>query len=382
MKVFVSYNRSSGSIVQSLVEDIEGLGHTVWFDRDLSGGQAWWERILKNIRECEVFAIVADTTTVNSSACRLEAGYAADLGKSILPVVVAPNVALDLLPIELSSLQVLDYTQQDKQALRALSRALANFPPPKPLPDPLPTPPEAPASHLGAIARKIDSAAQLTYEEQSALTFDLERAFKSKEPPGDTKTLLERMRSRRDLYAVFAERLDSMLHPLFPPIPPVPSAAPESNEVPVAPETIATQPSTLRVGGVVVSLVGSRNSWASRLKGAMLGGPIGLVLRLIIGSSDVSIYDNFDYIVFSIAGLLAGAAIGSDWRKLWSMLVIAISIIVGRMVFYESWSLVTENKSMASIASITTLSSLLNGALAAVGLEIGEWLQQRRSHNK
>jgi hypothetical protein len=39
-KIFISYNGQSEAMARSLVNDIESLGYVVWFDRELSGGQA------------------------------------------------------------------------------------------------------------------------------------------------------------------------------------------------------------------------------------------------------------------------------------------------------------------------------------------------------
>ncbi len=50
MVIFISYNRQTKAIAKALVEDVETLGHTVWFDQWLSGGQARWDQILSMIR--------------------------------------------------------------------------------------------------------------------------------------------------------------------------------------------------------------------------------------------------------------------------------------------------------------------------------------------
>ena len=39
--IFVSYNRESEKIAETLVDDIQTLGHNAWFDEKLSGGQTW-----------------------------------------------------------------------------------------------------------------------------------------------------------------------------------------------------------------------------------------------------------------------------------------------------------------------------------------------------
>ena len=80
-RIFMSYNRESEAMARSLVEDLESMGHTAWFDQDLSGGQPWWHQILATIRESDVFLFVMDPYSLNSNACKKELSYAADPGK-------------------------------------------------------------------------------------------------------------------------------------------------------------------------------------------------------------------------------------------------------------------------------------------------------------
>ena len=46
--IFISYNREDEDKTKALVDDIEELGHTVWFDHELSGGQKWWDTIFES----------------------------------------------------------------------------------------------------------------------------------------------------------------------------------------------------------------------------------------------------------------------------------------------------------------------------------------------
>ena len=126
-KFFVSYNRESEVIVKVLVEDVEALGYTVWFDQDLRGGQVWWDHILAKVRECDVFVFVLTSKALNSTACLRECGYAADLGKPIIPVLVADGISTALLPPVLSQIQLVDYRGQDRNALRRLAGAILVF---------------------------------------------------------------------------------------------------------------------------------------------------------------------------------------------------------------------------------------------------------------
>jgi hypothetical protein len=209
--IFISYSRQSEAIAKTLAEDIEALGHTVWFDQELSGGQAWWDQILATVRSCDVFVFVLEPAALNSTACKREYGYAVDLGKPILPVLVSEGVSTNLLPPALSQIQFVDYRKQDRNAGFRLARALTTVPSPAPLPNPLPAPPEAPISYLGSLTTRVETTSTLSYEEQSALVFDLKRSLRDPGPPDDTRTLLERLRKRRDLFATMAEEIDELL---------------------------------------------------------------------------------------------------------------------------------------------------------------------------
>lgn len=208
--IFISYNRRTKAITKALVDDVEALGHTVWFDQELSGGQAWWDQILSMIRRCDLFVFVLDPAALNSVACKREYGYAADLRKPILPILVSEGVSTNLLPPSLSQIEFVDYRNQDRTAALRLARAFGAVPPPAALPDPLPIPPQAPLSYLGSLAAKLETTSLLTYEEQSALVFDLKKALRDPETADDTRTLLKTFRKRRDLLAGIADEMDEL----------------------------------------------------------------------------------------------------------------------------------------------------------------------------
>ena len=209
--VFISYHRQSEAIARTLAEDIQALGHRVWFDQELTGGQAWWDKILATVRECDLFVFVLEPEALNSTACNREYNYAAELRKSILPVLVSDGVATNLLPPALSEIQFVDYRKQDRNAGLRLARSLSTIPPAEPLPDPLPPPPEVPISYLGSLTAKVETTSTLTYDEQSALVFDLKRGLRDSGTNADSRTLLAKLRKRRDLYATIAEEIDELL---------------------------------------------------------------------------------------------------------------------------------------------------------------------------
>ena len=208
---FISYNRQSEAIVETLAADVEALGHDAWFDRELSGGQRWWDRILAQIRNCEVFVFALAPQALNSTPCAREYQYAAYLGKPILPVLVADGVSTNLLPPALSALQFVDYRKRDPDTVLRLARAISHIPPPKPLPDPLPEPPELPLSHLGRLHGQVSATSDLSFQEQSALVVDLKSALRDPETHQDARTLLDTLIKRRDLYARISREIDEIL---------------------------------------------------------------------------------------------------------------------------------------------------------------------------
>ncbi|HEV8391171.1 MAG TPA: toll/interleukin-1 receptor domain-containing protein [Dongiaceae bacterium] len=209
--VFVSYSRESVDAVRSLAADVEALDHTVWFDHDLKGGKAWWDEILAQIRDCKIFLLALSPESLQSVACTREYGYAADLGKPILPVLIADGVSANLLPPKLSQLQFVDYRKQDRACGIALAKALGAMPPAATLPDPLPASPSVPLSYLGRITEQIESGAALDLKEQSALVSELRRGLRDPEEAADARSLLLRLRKRDDLFARIGDEIDELL---------------------------------------------------------------------------------------------------------------------------------------------------------------------------
>lgn len=239
--IFVSYNRESEKIAETLVDDIQTLGHNAWFDEELSGGQAWWDQILAKIRDCDVFVLVISPKSLSSTACTREYGYAADLGKPILPILVSEGVSVNLLPPVLSQIQFVDYRAPDREAAFRLARALNSVPSAEPLPDPLPAPPQVPISYLGSLTERLETTANLSYEEQSALIVDLKRSLRESETTDDARALLERLRKRRDLLATIAEEIDELL-----------AGTPKTSSVPAQASAPKQPPQDLPAGTQVV----------------------------------------------------------------------------------------------------------------------------------
>ena len=317
-KIFISYNRQSEDITKTLAHNMERLGHTVWFDNALTGGQGWWDQILAKVRDCDIFIFVMDPAALDSIACKREYGYAAALGKPILPVQVADGVSIKRLPHELAQIQFVDYRGQDRDtAVFSFVQALAAVPPSGPLPDPLPPSPEVPLSYLGSFDARVADAAPLSYGDQSEMLVKLSGSLRDPTDADDARKVLERLRKRDDLYAGIAEQIDIVLgkrrrRPASP-IPPRESLseAPPKEERPQAQHTHLSKIGRQVVGIVTRIIIGMSLGGAV---GAAIGGGIPLILqffRVKLWDASVIFGAITPLIIGAIIGVIIGAIIGA-----------------------------------------------------------------------
>ena len=212
LKIFISYQRDSTTKVINLVSDIKLLGHEVWYDKDLSGGQNWWNTILDSIQKCDIFLFIITAKSLESPACKNEYKYAESLLKPIVPILEdAKGVSINLLPQELSKVQYIDYQNQSRETAFYLSKSLSQFSP-KPLPTPLPEPPKAPLSYLGTLSKKITTETQLNAEDQNSLMVDIKSSLSvSDTSDSEIILILNKFRERKDLLASISNEIDDLL---------------------------------------------------------------------------------------------------------------------------------------------------------------------------
>jgi TIR domain len=194
--------------VKALVQGLRMLHHEVWLDEELSGGQAWWDVILKRIRDCDAMLVVLSPAALDSQACEREREYGAALGKPLLPVMIE-QLSPDLLSPELAALQFVDYTTTDQEAAFRLAGAVSALSPAAPLPNPLPPPPPVPLSYLSDLSKKVQ-ASTLTLDEQLALAGRLRAALERQEHRNAAVVLLQRLQERHDLYYAVAKELEQL----------------------------------------------------------------------------------------------------------------------------------------------------------------------------
>ncbi|MEA3215923.1 MAG: hypothetical protein QOJ19_2079, partial [Acidimicrobiia bacterium] len=206
--LFVSYSRTNRDEIGLLRTDLRALGHSVWLDEELSGGQLWWDEILSKIRQCDAFLFVVSPSSVASEACLLELNYAIAVERIIIPLEVIATELTEL-PSSLAAFQLVSYQQGDKTDSMALARALAHTGSSSPLPDPLPPVPPVPGSYLATIRDQINSREPLNLDQQLGLVHRLggQADHLGRE---HVVPLLLALRDRDDVFAAVADQIDAL----------------------------------------------------------------------------------------------------------------------------------------------------------------------------
>jgi len=224
LKGFISYSRDDSLLVAPLVHDLDKLGHDVWMDKELYGGQDWWDEILRHIAACDFFVLALSPRSLASGPCRLELAYADSLRRPFLPVAVAP-VDTNVFPPQIAHAQYVDYSTGDKEALLGLAGTVVRLPSAPDLPDPMPTPPPMPVAPLYDVEQRIHSE-HLSREEQVVLLFDLQQRALKPELTAGVINLLVAFRSRDFVFGDIRDRIDAEIHRLRSLEGPAPTAAP------------------------------------------------------------------------------------------------------------------------------------------------------------
>jgi hypothetical protein len=125
--VFISYSRRDFPFVHDLVQSLRGAGIRVWLDQsDIAGGEPWWKSIRDAIASHDFFIVVVSPYSSKSAEVKREIEYAAQLQKSIVPLLLQTTKAP---PESLSALQRIDFRINYDKALRVLLTRLRNAPP-------------------------------------------------------------------------------------------------------------------------------------------------------------------------------------------------------------------------------------------------------------
>lgn len=208
--IFASYSREDSDVVNELVDRLNEAGYQAWHDRALTGGQAWWDSILEEIRRRQIFLFAISRHSGKSEACRKELEYARALGRAIVPVRVDADFSLQLLVKPLTDLQVVDYLQPERDLLRVIA-AINRLPERMPLGDPQVEKPTLPVSYVGGINEQLHSHDPLTDAEQKSLCTDLRIALAEGHARSEIRHAIEAFKKRPELLATVQTQLDALL---------------------------------------------------------------------------------------------------------------------------------------------------------------------------
>lgn len=127
-KFFISYSRVDLSFVQDLYKRLQQMRprDVIWFDKahdGLLGGDSWWDEILDNIADSDIFIYVLSNESVQSAYCRAEFQEARRLQKRIITIQARDRTKLT---DELRDIQYVDMKNgvDDIDAITSLSGAM------------------------------------------------------------------------------------------------------------------------------------------------------------------------------------------------------------------------------------------------------------------
>lgn len=245
MQVFISYARNDRSIAESVRRDLTRALGSVWIDDELTGGQAWWDTILLNIRTCDLFVFLLSPDSLRSRACQSELRYALQSRRPLLPVMVAP-VSVQLAPREIADTQIVDYRERTADSAVALITAASRQPAAPPTPDPLPESPPPPLSYMNPYREQIQ-ADGLPYQEQTQLMFALKGHLHVEEEQETARGLLMELRKRPDIVESVGREIDDLLRNAPEPVWAASTASPLSERPPTAVHDTSTSQAPPRV---------------------------------------------------------------------------------------------------------------------------------------
>ncbi len=211
MTLFVSYTRSDDAVVRDLKSVLEQLGHLVWLDHQIHGGEQWWKEIIQQIQGAEVFLFVLSKASWGSRPCRLELDYARRLGIPVVPVQVGPVASLK---ISLAKWQIVDYRVRTIDTALALGKAVKeSCDQTRQLPDPLPEPPEMPFEYLFRLASLME-VQEISRKDQATVIAELRQRLKTEDDDvarNDILMFLRELRDRNEITVSHAAEIDEIL---------------------------------------------------------------------------------------------------------------------------------------------------------------------------
>jgi serine/threonine kinase PknH len=213
MALFISYSSQDRSTVDALTTALRRGQNQVWFDQELGGGDSWWNKILEQIRDCEVFIVALSNNWLQSKPSQSELRYARALNRPILPVRIGDVDSMRVNP--LAALQIIDYRDPTVDAgIQLVTAVHALRSKPVPLPDPLPEEPPVPFGYITRLGNQM-AEKELSPQQQLQLLVELRSGLdEDGDDPsarGDIAQLLRMLRLRHDVTYRTRSEIDNVL---------------------------------------------------------------------------------------------------------------------------------------------------------------------------
>lgn len=221
MGFFISYSRRDERAVRVLANDLERTRNSTWMDRELGGGEDWWQEILRQVREADVFVLAVSNHSLHSRPCLAELEYATALGVPVLPVQIGDVDSYRTTPV--AEKQVIDYRRRagadqavlmlTQPAIDVVVAAVDLASRRRRLPDPLPAAPPIPFEYLMQIRLAVD-APEIPSRIQLQVLTQLKQALREEDDAAarrDVIDLLLRLRRHPDTTYRNAVELDELL---------------------------------------------------------------------------------------------------------------------------------------------------------------------------
>jgi serine/threonine kinase PknH len=213
MALFISYSSQDRSTVDALTTALRRGQQQVWFDQELGGGDSWWNKILEQIRSCEVFIVALSNNWLQSKPSQSELRYAKALNRPILPVRIGEVDSMRVNP--LAALQIIDYRNPTIDAgIQLVTAVHALTAKPVPLPDPLPEEPPVPFAYITRLGNTL-AEKELSPQQQIQLLVELKSglAEDGDDPSArsDIAQLLRMLRLRHDVTYRTRNEIDNVL---------------------------------------------------------------------------------------------------------------------------------------------------------------------------
>jgi serine/threonine kinase PknH len=246
MALFISYSSQDRSTVDALTTALRRGQQQVWFDQELGGGDSWWNKILEQIRSCDVFIVALSNNWLLSKPSQSELRYAQALNRPILPVRIGDIDSMRVNP--LAALQIIDYRNPTIDAGIQLVTAVHSLQAkPQPLPDPLPEEPPVPFGYITRLGNTL-AEKELSPQQQLQLLVELRQGLdEDGDDPsarGDIAQLLRMLRLRHDVTYRTRTEIDNVLASIEAAETDSPAGAKTTPDAKTQAPTTPTQPGT------------------------------------------------------------------------------------------------------------------------------------------